>query len=506
MVVDGAGDASADDDTNGSASEAQAEDEPAAEDAVAAPADADADGGTSAEGDRSGNPTPVPDAATAAIAAAAIPAVGRTTLDQREEDEEERSAPMTRGPLASEGVEPSVRESTSSVPSVSASGPSGGETGSGDRVVERVVETRGPGFLPLVLGGLLAAGIGWGAHALLTSQGETVEPARVAALEAEVESLRGREPVDLTPLEGSVGDVDAQVSDLTARLDALEQGIGTPGGELIAPLRNDLDTLRGELSPLDEEVTGVADGLGDLADRVTAADEAVAALRSDLDALRSDFEGVPGDIASLSDRIGPLEEATSTAQQSFETLRTDLTDRMSSLEEQVAAMTETARDAEAEAEALAREAARNQLRVALETGGVGYAEQLDVLGGEVPNDLASNAEGGVPRLTTLQADFPPLARAALREARQAAPGGTGFRALLQSATNARSLEPRDGDDPDAVLSRAEAALREGDLETTLSEIQTLPTDAQAELGDWLTRARARLQAQRALDDYLSTTG
>jgi len=46
------------------------------------------------------------------------------------------------------------------------------------------------------------------------------------------------------------------------------------------------------------------------------------------------------------------------------------------------------------------------------------------------------------------------------------------------------LTPREGDDPDAVLSRAEAALRDGRVDETLALIATLPAEGQAAMMDW----------------------
>ena len=150
------------------------------------------------------------------------------------------------------------------------------------------------------------------------------------------------------------------------------------------------------------------------------------------------------------------------------------------------------------ASALAREAARNQIRLALQSGAP-FAEPLAVLG-DPPAALAENAETGVPSQSDLIAEFPDLSRAALRTARTTEAAGVG--SLFRNAFNPRSLEPQQGSDPDAVLSRAEAAVREGDLETALTEIEALPAEVQAVLQDWTTRARARAAALAAADDYL----
>lgn len=64
---------------------------------------------------------------------------------------------------------------------------------------------------------------------------------------------------------------------------------------------------------------------------------------------------------------------------------------------------------------------------------------------------------------------------------------------------ARSVTPREGDDPDAVLSRAEAAVVDGQLDAALAEIAALPETARAEMAGWEAAAAKRLSAMRAAE-------
>ena len=371
----------------------------------------------------------------------------------------------------------------------------------------------------------MAGAIGYAIPAfILRDDDAAVDPAHVAALETQIDALRSEvsaagsavaADVDLAPVQGLI-------DQLAARLDAVES---TPVGETVdlAPLRTELDALRGEVGPLggvaqglQGEVTGFADALTALSNEVavlSGVPDVVSGVSQDVSALSQDLATVSGRVDALgatvegvSSEFSAVRDAVSGLPSDFDTLRDDIQARMADVEAQVASLTETARDVEAEAEVQSREAARNQLRLAVESGGVGYVEPLDVLGGDVPDGLSASSDVGVPSHTSLQEDFPARARAALRDARRlgATEGGVG--GLIARVTNARSLKPREGDDPDAVLARAEAALRDGDLETALSEVQVLPTEAQAAFGDWLSRARARLAAMRALPDYLSTSG
>jgi hypothetical protein len=105
-------------------------------------------------------------------------------------------------------------------------------------------------------------------------------------------------------------------------------------------------------------------------------------------------------------------------------------------------------------------------------------------------------------METLQAEFPDLARQVLALARaDTEADGWGARLLdfLAAQTGARSLTPREGDDPDAILSRAEFALGEGRLADALTDLQALDPALRAPLDGWIARAEARLAALAALE-------
>ena len=61
-----------------------------------------------------------------------------------------------------------------------------------------------------------------------------------------------------------------------------------------------------------------------------------------------------------------------------------------------------------------------------------------------------------------------------------------------------ALAPREGDSADAVLSRAEAALRAGDVGTALTELEALPEAGSAEMQVWIAPAQERVAAVDAL--------
>ena len=110
-------------------------------------------------------------------------------------------------------------------------------------------------------------------------------------------------------------------------------------------------------------------------------------------------------------------------------------------------------------------------------------------------------------LPQLQDSFAPAARAALAASLQAQMGetmGERLSTFLFAQTGARSLTPRDGSDPDAVLSRIEDRLRAGDVAAARAQIAELPEPGQQALAEWATEADRYSAGQAALADLLTT--
>ena len=86
-------------------------------------------------------------------------------------------------------------------------------------------------------------------------------------------------------------------------------------------------------------------------------------------------------------------------------------------------------------------------------------------------------------------------------------GGNVLTNFLKAQTGARSVAPREGDDPDAVLSRANASVEAGDIAAALDEIQALPENARQvpAMAEWLAGAQAYNDAQAALSDLTTST-
>ncbi|MBQ2261551.1 MAG: hypothetical protein II336_09300 [Loktanella sp.] len=304
-------------------------------------------------------------------------------------------------------------------------------------------------FVPLLLGGVVAGAIGFAVAGVILPAAENDLDTLIAAQEARITALQqevaAQEPVDLAP-------VTAAQSDLFAQL---------------ASLQDDLTALR---TDLEDRIAALEAG-PPAQDGVVMPD--TAGFEAEIDALRAQ-----------------LADMTDIARTELDAARSEA----AAIEENAAA---AARNAAARA-ALAR------LQTSLETGaplGAALNDLEDVLDGPAPDALLA-AQDGVPTLAALQESFPDYARAALTTARAEGVAGeddSGVAAFLRNQFAVRSVNPRDGDTADAVLSRAQAAVRSGRLADALSEITALPEVARAEMSDWIANAELRADAVAAID-------
>lgn len=233
----------------------------------------------------------------------------------------------------------------------------------------------------------------------------------------------------------------------------------------------------------DPDLSGIEAALDDLATRITEleARPAPAAAPS------GDVSGVTADMDALRAQIAEMTDAAQTE-----------------LQEARAAAAAIEQSAAAAARKAAARAALARVQTALESGapiGAALGDLEEATATAAPDALIA-AQDGVPTLASLQESFPEAARAALASARREGVAGeetTGIGAFLRSQFDVRSTAPQEGDDADAVLSRAEAAIRNGRLSDALAEVSALPEVARAEMSGWLAQAELRASAVAAAD-------
>ncbi|WP_162798415.1 COG4223 family protein [Sulfitobacter sp. SK012] len=298
-------------------------------------------------------------------------------------------------------------------------------------------------FWPLLLGGAIAAVAGFVASELdlFDNRGDAITTQLRADLASQQERLSAVE--ERAPSEVDLSSIDDLKTDVTSQ---------------IADVSEQLSKVNTRLAAL-ESLPPLAD-LGA---------EAAAAYASELTTLKASVEDQRAEIAGLLDNARSVKEATADS-----------------------------------AKAATAQAALARIMLAIDAGQP-FLEPLTELQsvevGDIPQALSDSAGDGVVTMADLQQSFPDLARAALAAARandqdESAQGIGGF---LKRQLGARSVLPREGSDPDAVLSRAEAALRNGNLPDTIAEIEALPEEAKTEMADWLAGAQARSNAQAAAD-------
>ena len=321
----------------------------------------------------------------------------------------------------------------------------GGSSAPRDRAVTPDAPRKG-GFFPTLLGGALAAAIGFGAAyyvlpemGIMTRTGAEAESAaaaldaqaqRIEALEAQIADLPAPEAPDLGEIEDSqqalqtaISDLGQEVSDLSARIDGIE-------------------------------TQPAAEGAG----------------------------------------ISPAQLAA---------LRDTLESQGAQLEELTKAAEERDNEARAAAQAALRRAALARIATALDTGSefTSVLGDLERTGLATPDALQEVAESGAPTAGALRDGFAPAARAALNAARDSGAygGDEGMWSFMSDQLGVRSLERQEGPGTDAILSRVEDELRKGNLDAALTEYETLPEPAKTELSNWADAARARMRALAAHD-------
>ncbi|MDT8857561.1 hypothetical protein RNZ50_21450 [Paracoccaceae bacterium Fryx2] len=332
------------------------------------------------------------------------------------------------------------------------------------------------GFFGLLLGGLIAAGMGFALARFAVPDGWPL--AATGPMEARIAT----QATEITALTSAVAALRA---DLDAR------PVGATEDQL-APMMSDIAAANAALTAAAEAATA-------LEERMTRLEQlpiegggmspaALFAMQSDLGGLKVQVEELRAATAAMPAEIVASVEAAQ--------------NRLTEAEANANAI-------KAEAVATARAAislaALSRVQAAIDSGSP-YGEALTDLatsGVEVPGILVGAAGKGLPTLPALIDQFSEPARAALEASLRANMGEQvtdRISAFLRSQTGVRSLSPREGDDPDAVLSRMEAALRAGDLAGAVALLDSLPPEGKAAMEPWTALATLRLQATQATAD------
>ena len=324
----------------------------------------------------------------------------------------------------------------------------------------------------------------------------------------------------VTVLTQQLADVSTRLAELQQQVTSLPKVPGDIGqvGDRITALQGDVAALKSAGAatgaPLPAEITGLPQRLADLEVRVS--------------------ELKPADLASISARLAALEQRPAGSAgdaAALEKVKADL----AAFDQRLKDAEGAAADIAALKQALAQLAAANaksgngaagialsinQLQ-RLISSGKPYASAIAALEKFGSGDpqlsaalapslgaLKANADKGVATLAELQGSFPATAdaitHAASSVAETTSPDASFGERVLARLSALVTIRPEgenvQGDEPLARLARAEAKLNAGDVDGAAGELSGLPAGPIADAAKpWLDRARARLDAEAALD-------
>ena len=281
---------------------------------------------------------------------------------------------------------------------------------------------------------------------------------------------------------GAGGAVEQDVAAIKAQL------ADTTLTEQVAALKTSVDAM-----PVQTDLAPVLDRLSQLEARLSALETAPAT--GSTTALAADVAALKSTLATMGPGQAPSDALVKQASDAIAA--------------QLAATETRIADLNAATTAIATRAAVRQIQAAIDSGSPYTSALADLKTASLDAVLTDNAATGFPTLAQVQASFPDAARAALEASLRANMGESWSDRVanfLRNQTGARSLTPREGNDPDAILSRAEAALTAADLPTALQEIAALPPEGVAALADWQAGCERRQAGIAAVAALAQTLG
>ncbi|MFC5586314.1 phage tail protein [Nitratireductor kimnyeongensis] len=351
-----------------------------------------------------------------------------------------------------------------------------------------------------VVGGVvalaLAGGLQWAGVLPAPDRGGDASDPALETLRQQVAELESRLS-DQPAASGNTEAVEAALSEARERAGATEQRLSELGNEITA-LRESISS--GE--------AGEGPGLEAISDRLAALEEKTQGLSAGGETGAA-LEDVTSRISSIEASVREASEAAGTASQTA----SDNAAALSTLKTEVDALKAQAEEADA-APRMALVIAATTLKSAVERG-TPYASELETYTAIAPEGeaealapLEANANSGVPSRAALAAEAPEVAsRIVAATTRQAGDGGGGIidnlMASARSLVVVRPVGSVEGDGPDAIAARMEAAVVANDYEKALAEYETLPEAGKQAGADFAEKLRARQAADQILNRALA---
>ena len=336
-----------------------------------------------------------------------------------------------------------------------------------------------------------------------TASNDYVTKETLDGVNAEIATLREQvgasgatpegQPVDLAPLEQRLTELETSTADVAA----IKQTADAAGES--AKSANDAASALMDAS--DRSSKDSADAVKQAA----AANQAAGAAQEAATNAQNTANGAQANAQSAIETAKEAAAAASSAKETADATTAKLDSSLADLGTRVAAIEE------ANTRAQIALAAAN-LKSAIDAGGP-FADQLETYAttsgsGDTIESLRTFAADGVPTEQQLAAQWPEVEAkisATMSALQPNAPVSDQMLAGLRSLVQVRpsgSAPPSDTSD-DAVLSRLNAAIRTGDLQSFSTQWETLPEDAKSESREFADKVQARLTAQKVVSSTLS---
>lgn len=361
-------------------------------------------------------------------------------------------------------------------------------------------------FLTHMAAGLLGGLVGVAALALawgrLPGQADHAAPSDVPRLEQRLTKLEASRSQSGNANAQALSALDRRVAELEARTSQAPQDLGELTGR-VQRLEQSLKTLA-DTAAKGGNADAVNAGIGQAEQRLQAKIDA--ALGEGQAANTSALGTIEREVADLKVRIEAL--AATGASPDAPNLQGDLTgltDRIDKLEAALPGLAVAIDKGATQAKGAALALAFANLRDAVASGHP-YAAELSTLraltlGESALEALAPNADAGISTIARLTSSFQTASDAALGA--EAAPADASvlgsLRASAQSLVKIRHVDATaTGDTPGAILARAGAQLKQGDLALAVKEVEGLAPPPREAFAAWLDQARTRLAADDTL--------
>lgn len=340
---------------------------------------------------------------------------------------------------------------------------------------------------------------------------EAADTAASAATEAgKVASAASR---DAAALARRMTGFEARIDAMSEEISALTEGMASVGTGGQGPSSAELGAA---FSALQARVEGLGTQLSDTSSLVTQEDAERFVTQDDLRSARTALETNLGKgLAALPE---PQSIVTITALDQVKTQLDgqigDLDARLGSVEAKASTAEEQASVAVGKVETAIQSASVRSAVAALLSqmqNGAAFSDSLDELemltGVTAPEALRASAGSGLATASSLLRGYGRTAQAAQAadikaSADEGILGQTSAR--LKSLVAGRPKSEQPGEDITSVLSRIEGRLKDGAFADALGEAETLPDPAKEAISDWVNRLRARVKADGAAQEFVSS--